>query len=456
MDTEFERTLGPWSAGALVAGSMIGTGIFFLVGDVAARVPGYGGIMAAWIVGAAIASTGALSLAELASTYPRAGGLYIYIRQAFGSAAGFLYIWAKFLIMRPGSFAILAVAFSTFTVDFLGLSSSAEQLVGEPLAIGVIILLTIINIIGVRAGATVQNVLTAIKVLCVLSIVVIGLSYGAGVLEGHRVQVDPTAAPRGSFAVLFLTALIPVMWTFGGWDESPFVAEEVHNPERNLPLSILGGLWLVALLYIAANAAYLSVLSPAEMASTTGRTATVAMQRALGPGARRALALVLMISTFGAANGLALTGARLAYAGGRREPFMRWLGHLHTATRTPVRSLTLQGVLAVAAVVVFEDPMDLLLYTGLAYWAFAGLSTAAVFVMRWKDPERERPFRVWGYPVTPGVFVLASLGMAGAVIKQQPWNAAIAAGICACGAVVYAVQHYIYGVGQGDESDGTA
>lgn len=455
MDTEFQRTLGPWSAGALVAGSMIGTGIFFLVGDVAARVPGYEGVIAAWVAGAAIASTGALSLAELASAYPEAGGLYIYIRRAFGSAAGFLYIWAKFLIMRPGSFAILAVAFATFMIDFLGLGSSAAELMREPIAIGVIVLLTVINIIGVRAGATVQNVLTAIKVLCVLAIIGIGLSYGAGLLEGYTVQVDPTPAPKGSFLVLSLAALIPVMWTFGGWDESPFVAEEVRDPERNLPLSILGGLWLVALLYVAANAAYLAVLSPGEMAATSGKTATVAMQRALGPGASRALALVLMVSTFGAANGLALTGARLAYAGGRREPFMQWLGHLHVATRTPVRSLAVQGVLAVAAVLIFREPMQLLLYTGLAYWAFAALSTAAVFVMRWKDPERERPFRVWGYPVTPAIFILASLGMAAAVIYQHPVNAAVAAGICAAGGIVYLIQHSLYG-GYGPESGGEA
>ncbi|MEF8787987.1 MAG: amino acid permease [Planctomycetota bacterium] len=451
MDTEFQRTLGPWSAGALVAGSMIGTGIFFLVGDVAARVPGYSGIIAAWIVGAAVASTGALSLAELASTYPRAGGIYIYVRRAFGSAAGFLYIWAKFLIMRPGSFAIFAVAFADFTIDFLQLGTSAAELMREPFAIGVIVLLTVINIIGVRAGAAVQNVLTAIKVLCVAAIIGIGLSYGAGLLEGYSVEVESASTPQGSFPVLFLAALIPVMWTFGGWDESPFVAEEVRSPERNLPLSILGGLWLVALLYVAVNAAYLAVLSPGEMAATTGRTATVAMQRALGPGARRALALVLMASTFGAANGLALTGARLAYAGGRREPFMQWLGKLHVATQTPVRSLALQCVLAVGAVLYFSDPMDLLLYTGLAYWVFAALSTGAVFVMRWKDPDRQRPFRVWGYPVTPAVFVLASLAMAGAVIYQRPLNAAIAAGICAAGGIVYATQRILYGAPEEDE-----
>ena len=428
-----------------MAGSMIGTGIFFLVGDVAARVPGYTGVLAAWMVGATIASTGALSLAELASTYPKAGGIYIYIRRSFGSAAGFLYLWAKFLVMRPGSFAMLAVAFANFMTDFLALGDSAANLMREPFAIGVIILLTVINIIGVRTGAAVQNVLTAIKVLCVLAIIGIGLSFGAGLMESHSVEIEPMTSPQGSFPVLFLAALLPVMWTFGGWDESPFVAEEVCNPERNLPLSILGGLWLVALLYIAANAAYLAVLSPAEMAATTGRTATVAMQRALGPGARRGLALVLMISTFGAANGLALTGARLAYAGGRREPFMQWLGNLHVATQTPVRSLALQCVLAVGAVLYFEDPMDLLLYTGMAYWVFAALSTAAVFVMRWKEPERDRPFRVWGYPITPTVFILASLGMTAAVIYQRPVNAAIAAGICALGGIVYATQYVMYG-----------
>jgi len=239
------------------------------------------------------------------------------------------------------------------------------------------------------------------------------------------------------------------MWTFGGWDESPFVAEEVRNPERNLPFSILGGLWTVALLYVMVNAAYLAILSPAEMAGSAGVTASVAMERALGGGARKILSLALMLSTFGAANGYALTGGRIAFATGRDQALFRWFARTHPWTKTPVRSLTLQGALTIAAILAFEDLFQLLLYTSLAYWIFAGLTAAAVIVLRLYDPRRERPFRVWGYPVTPILFAVASLGMATSVVVEDvnkgTYNALVTVGILAAGAGVYAVQAIAFG-----------
>lgn len=435
--TEFRRVLGPWSASALVAGSIIGTGIFLFVSDVAACLPSRTAILIAWGVGAVVASWGALCLAELAAAYPETGGIYVFLRRAYGPLVGFLYSWAKFLIMRPGSFGILVLAFAGFFADFLGLGEEASAWVKKPVAIGVVVVLTAINIIGVRAGAWVQNVLTAVKVFCLLAVIAVGAAFAAGLLPSHPVAIKAAQPQHGWWLWMFGAALIPIMWSFGGWDESPFVAEEVRNPERNLPLSILGGLWTVAILFVAVNAAYLAILTPAEMAGTTGVTATVAMGRALGGWARRALSFALMISAFGAANGLALTGGRIAYAAGRGQALLHWLAHTHPRTKTPVRSLVVQGALAIAAILIFKNLFQLLFYTGLAYWLFAALTAVAVVMLRVREPQRARPFRVWGYPVTPILFVLASLGMAVSVIVTNVYNALATVVILAAGLPVY-------------------
>ena len=439
-DREFRRVLGPWSTSALIAGSMIGTGIFFFVSEVAVRLPSRAAILAAWMVGAAVASCGALCLAELAAAYPQTGGIYVFLRRAYGPLVGFLYSWAKFLIMRVGTFAIFSVAFARFCADFFGLGAGTPRWIEKAVAIGVIVVLSAVNIVGVRTGAMVQNVLTAVKVLCLVAIVGVGAAFAMGLLESHPIAIEPAERPSGPFLLLFGAALIPIMWTLGGWDESPFVAEEVRNPERNLPLSILGGLWIVALLFVMVNAAYLAILSPSEMAGSAGVTATAAMERALGGGTRKILSLALMISTFGAANGCALTGGRIAYATGRDQAFFHWFARTHPRTKTPARSLAVQGALATVAILSLEDPFRLLLYTGLAYWIFAGLTAAAVVVLRRREPRRERPFRVWGYPAIPILFVAASLGMTVSVVVTDIRNAFVTIGILAVGAGGYALQ----------------
>jgi APA family basic amino acid/polyamine antiporter len=442
-EIHFRRTLGPWSASALVAGSMIGTGIFYFVSPVAERVPDRGGILAVWVVGAGIASCGALCVAELAATYPQTGGVYVYLRRAFGAPIAFLYAWAKFLIMRVGSLAIPALAFADFTTTLFGLPESAQDTTRRPIALGVIVAVTAINAAGVRAGSWVQNVCTAAKVLALGAVAGIGAAVALGALvplETPPVALPPAVSTNGQAWVLVAAALLPVMWTFGGWDESPFVADEIREPERNLPLSVLGGLWGVALLFVLVNAAYLAILSPAELAASSGQTAALAMERAVGPAARVPLLVALMISVLGAANGLALTGGRIAYAVGRDHATFRWLGHLHPRTRTPVRGLVLQAGLASIAITVMAHPIDLLLYTGVAYWLFCALTASALLVLRRTDRARPRPFRVWGYPATPLAFVVASLALALAATVENPRNLVATVIILAIGALVYGVE----------------
>lgn len=441
---EFRRVLGPWSAGALIAGSMIGTGIFIFVSSMAEHLPSRAAILAVWVIGAFIASCGALCLAELAAAYPKTGGIYIFLRLAYGPAAGFLYSWAKFLIMRPGTLAILALAFAKYSIDFLSLDAESYPWMKKALAIGAVVLLTVINTIGVRAGGGVQTVLTLIKVLCLVGIIGIGAAFGLGLLEAHPVEAASAGQKDGNILWLFGAALISVMWTLGGWDESPFVAEEIRDPERNLPLSILCGLGVVAVLYVMVNAAYLAILTPGELAGSGELTAQLAMERTLGSGARKLVSLAIMICTFGAANGFAMTGGRIAYAAGKDQALFRWFGHVNRQTKTPVRALIVQAGLVTVTILVFDMPFQLLLYTGLAYWAFSAMTTAAVFVLRKRDPQRERPFRVWGYPVVPILFIVASLGMAVSVVVKDTPNALITLGIMAVGGVIYVIQRVVF------------
>jgi len=436
------RTIGPWSAGAIVAGSMIGTGIFFFVAPVAAKLGSAPAILAAWAAGAVLASCGALCLSELAAAYPRTGGVYEYLSLAFGPGTGFVYTWVKFFVMRVASLAIATLAFAIFCCEFLGLSPTLSADLRQPLAIAAVLLITVINHSGVRHGAFTQNVLTAIKIAGLLAIIAVGVGYAAGALEPRPVEFSATAVPvpTGLTLLSFCIALVPVMWTLGGWDESPFVAGEVRDAPRALPISIMGGLWTVALLFILVNAAYLAILSPSEFAASGEHTATLAMERALGPSSRRALALLLMISTLGLANGLGLTGARLLYATGSRERLFRWATTLSPGSGVPARALWAQATLTVLAIVIMSDPYRLLLFTGVPYWVFAGMTGLAVVVLRIRDPLTTRPFTCPAYPGTPALFTAASVAMIVAVAVEAPRDAMAGVAIMATGVVVYLVQ----------------
>lgn len=444
---QFRRVMGPWTAGALIAGTMIGTGIFIFVADVAGLLHGQelwglsskALILGVWIVGALLASCGALCLAELASTYPETGGVYVFLRRAYGKPIAFLYSWAESLIMWPGSLAIMALGFARFTKSLLGGTEWAPW-VEIVIAMSVVVILSGVNIAGAKAGGRVQNIFTLAKILCLGGIIVVGGAYAAGLFETHPIDIQPAALPEGAIWGLIGAALVAVMWTYGGWDISPFVAEEVRNPTKNLPRSILGGLWIVALLFVLVNAAYLFILTPAELGNSTGRAATLAMERAMGPGAQKALSLALMISTFGAINGLLMVGGRLTFAAGRDHALFRWFGHTDPELKTPVRGLMLQAVITNLAILIFKNPFVLLLYTGLAYWLFAALMALSVIVLRMRDGKRKRPFRVWLYPVLPIIFIAAAAWMAWSVIQGSPQNAAATGWILGIGILVYILQ----------------
>jgi APA family basic amino acid/polyamine antiporter len=415
---EFIRTLGPFSASALIVGSIIGTGIFFYVSDVGNLLRNPPLILSAWAIGGIIALVGSFCLSELAATYPETGGTYIYFRKAFGPFIAFEYAWAKFFIMRVGSLSIQTLAFAQFAAEFFSVEVHKIQ---KPVAIGALAFICGINILGVRWGSFTQNVLTALKILSLILLILTGIAVSIGLLNNSNPEpvITITEPSTRSVYILYGLALIAIMWTFGGWDESPFVAEEIIRPERNIPISLIGGLLTCIILYVLTNAAYLTVLGPDQFASSGGRTATLFLEQAVGIWAKRILSIILMISTFGAANGFVLTSGRIIYATGRDNKIFHWFAKTHHLTKTPVRGLIAQFILGSTAIMIMDNPFKLVIFTGFAYWAFSSLVPVALVILRRKDPQRPRPFRALLYPVSPVLFFLASLIMMGAVIKND-------------------------------------
>jgi APA family basic amino acid/polyamine antiporter len=302
-----------------------------------------------------------------------------------------------------------------------------------------------LNARGVRAGGRAQIVLTACKLASLAIVLGVGAGYAGGglgssaPLASGAVHAGVLATPWGS--VLHLgAALIPVMWTFGGWDEATFVAEEVHEPQTNVPRAVLAGVLSVGVLYVLTNAAYLAVLGPGGLTASGTRTASVFLERTLGPGAQRVLDLALMLSVLGTLNAVTLSGARIGFAAARDNPALAWFARLHPRWGTPVRTLALESALAATAAIALADPFALLLYSAVAYWAFAGLMAASVIVLRRKAPDRPRPFRTPVYPLPSAVFALAAAAMVAAAARERPANAAITCGLLALGAAVFALQ----------------
>lgn len=418
---EFLRTLGPYSASMIIVGTITGTGIFIFVSNVGSLLVKPSLILIAWATGGLIALSGSFCLAELAAAYPKTGGIYIFLRNAFGTFVAFEYGWANLLIMRVGSYSIQALAFAQFTCDFFSWNAQKVQ---KPLAIGAIGLICGINMLGIKWGSIVQNILTSVKIISLLLIVCVGVAVSIGLLQNHSTEVagNIIAMPDQSILVLFGLALVAIMWSFGGWEETTFIAEEIKNPEKNLPLSLIGGLMVCVILYLLINSAYLLILSPGEFANSEGYTAALALEHVFGAWGRRLISLLLMVSTFVAVNALILTSARIAYATGCDNAFFHWFAKNNSYTKTPVRGLFIQFILGGVAIIILNNPYKLLMFTAFAYWLFSALIPISLYRLRQTEPHVNRPFLTWLYPISPFLFLLASVLMMIAVIHNDILN----------------------------------
>jgi APA family basic amino acid/polyamine antiporter len=418
-DDGLVKGLGLVSSTTLVMGSMIGSGVFIVAADIGRQVQSPGLLMMTWFVTAALTLIAALSYGELAAAMPHAGGQYVYLREAFGPLYGFLYGWTLFMVIQTGTIAAVAVAFAKYTGVFVPWISAQNYLVGsgriglttqQLLAIAMIVFLTWSNTRGIRTGAAVQNVFTFAKVAALLGLVGFGFLLGR---NSEAVASNFTGFWRNSgwnFDTVRLVgvAMVGALFSSDAWNNVTFTAGEVRNPRRNLPLSLAVGVLVVSALYIASNFVYLNVLTlPDIQHAAEDRVATAAAAKMFGPIAVQLMAAAIMISTFGCANGLILSGARVYYAMAKDMLFFRKAGELDPVHHAPVFSLGVQCIWAVL-LTLSGSYSDLLDYVIFAVLLFYILTIVGLFVLRRTQPQMDRPYRALGYPVLPAVYVVAA------------------------------------------------
>jgi basic amino acid/polyamine antiporter, APA family len=427
---QLPRVLGLREIIAIAVGGTIGSGIFIVPRDVALQVQSPVLMFIVWIVGGVLCFFGALALSELGAMYPHAGGIYVYIREAFGDLIAFLYGWALFLIMDSGSIAALAVAFSTkYLPYFFPLTLVQSKLV----SVALIAVLAGVNYIGVRWGAILQNILTVIKITAIIIIAVVVFI----VAQGDFVHYTAPASPPFSFNLVgkFGIALVACLWAYKGWESTTFSAGEMKNPERNLPLGLLIGTVLLIFLYLLANTAYLYVF-PAEYIAHSNRIAADTMNTVAGPIGASFIALLILFSITGAANGDILTGPRVYFAMARDGLFFKKIAEVHPRFLTPHVSIIV--ISAWSALLSISGSFEqLFTYVVFGIWIFMGMAVAAVLMLRRKNPDAVRPYRTWGYPYSCILFILAAAFIAINNIIQAFWNSMAGLVIIALGLPAY-------------------
>lgn len=425
-DLGLVRGLGLLAAAAIVIGDVIGTGVFLKARVMTCNVGTPGLVVTVWVVAGFLCLAGALTYAELSAMMPRAGGEYVFIRRAYGSLTGFLYGWTRFFVASTGGIAGLAAGFAIFINVLAGGALQAQELTlnlfgyqaavtGQSvIAILAIVVVTILNCTTVAVGGRIAFTLTVFKIALVLAIGMgamlladgtwthFAMSSQGGACEGVA------AAARGG-AAGFGAAMLGALWAYNGWNEVTYVAEEVKDPQRNLPLALIGGLGVIATLYIFVNTAYFFVLTPTEIANIpeSSAVATEVIARVVGGGAATAMAGVLAMSIFGALQIAALVCARIPYAMARDGMFFSGLARVSPRTQVPVRALLVQGAWSV--ILVLSGSFDVLTdYAVFSVLIFVALGTASVFILRRQVPAAERPYRMWGYPLVPIAFLLVT------------------------------------------------
>lgn len=409
MTDKLPRRLGLVSATAVLVGATIGSGIFRVPSSVAGEVGTVGAVALLWVVGALVALFGALTLAELAALFPRSGGIYVYLREAYGPVPAFLFGWTELLVIRPSALGALAIIFASYTGNFIPLGVTGER----ALAAFAIIVLALTNVRSVDWGALIANITTAGKVLALAGVALIAFLFGdvsMGAL-GQTIEWSPTT--WGGFGL----ALISVLWAYDGWADLTFMAGEVKDPERTMPRALLIGTAIVVVLYLIVNAAYLWVLPLDVMAGSelVARDAATVIFGAVGAGVISAL---VMLSTFGALNSSTMTGPRILYAMADEGLFFKPIAHVHPKYRTPDGAILLCATLGVAYVSVrsFGELADAFI---IGIWPFYALAVGAVFILRKRRPELPRPYRTAGYPIVPLVFLIASVLMLGNSLVRE-------------------------------------
>jgi APA family basic amino acid/polyamine antiporter len=412
--TSLERRLGPWDAAAIIVANVIGGGILFTPPQVAAAVPHPWMFLGVWVFGGLLAFAGAMAYAELAALRPQAGGEYVYLRAAYGPLAAFLTGWTSFVAGFAGAIAASAVFFVVYLDRFIpGVADSTPFFVlplplvplsfsrHTIIATAAVWLFAFVHIRGVGPGRIVSNILATLKVTAFLVFIALGFSMGAGSGANLQQAAGPVAATG------WLFALIPVMFTYSGWNAAAYMAEEIRNPGRNVPLALGVGTIAVIAVYLLINTLYLYVMPVGELAAVRGSVLDVVADKLLGVQAGNIMGIVSIISLAAGINAWTFAGPRVYYAMARDGVFFQSAARVHPRFKTPVSSIVAQALFA--TLLVLTGSRDkLATYVGFAIVLFAGIAVAAVFVLRAREPEAPRPFKALGYPIAPAIFTIAS------------------------------------------------
>lgn len=440
---ELVRGLGVWDGVLLTVGSVIGTGIFLVSSDIAKVLPHGGMLLLVWLAGGLLSLAGALTYAELGAMFPRAGGIYLFLKEAYGPLPGFLYGWSCFLVMMSGGIAAIAVGFGEYLGAFFPYSSTANVLATQTIGswtwnltgvqvvgAAAILVLTAVNHFGLKQGAAVQNVMTVIKMGAIVGVALLGYLVPAKSVLGLTAPL-----PASGLLAAFGVAMIAALWTYDGWYGLTFSAGEMKNPGRSLPLGLIGGTAIITGLYMLINFVYLRAMPVGQM-SGESRIGEAAAAILLGPAAGQWLAAAVVISTFGCLAATILYSSRIYHPMAEDGLFFRSLARIDPVSHVPARSLWAQSLWAVL-LTLSGSYSQLYTYAVLVTVLFHVLAGAAVFVLRRRRPDALRPYRVWGYPWVPIAFLGAMAVLLVNTVAERPVESLLGLGLVALGLPAY-------------------
>jgi basic amino acid/polyamine antiporter, APA family len=455
-DAQLVRGIGLWGATLLCIGSVIGSGIFLTTGGMVAELPSTTLVLAAWVAGGLLAMAGGLTYAEMGSMYPRSGGLYVFLSEAYGPVWGFLFGWACLLVILTGSVATVAIGFAEyFSYFFPSLGTDRVLLTmampwgpfaisaGQLVAASSIVVITAINWVGVNSGNAVNGILTVVKVGLLVLVPLLALAYLR--VEPEFLPVVPldAARPLASFGVI----MIAVMWTYEGWYYVAFAAGEIKDAAKNVPLALMYGTLALTAIYVAVNLGYVYTLSLDEMRGVT-RIAEKAVTVLVGPVGAAIVAGSVVISTFGCNVAAVISSSRTCFAMAADRRFFKAAARVHPVYRTPhVAILITSGWSAFLTLTGGYE--TLFTYVTFASVLFGTLGGAAIFVLRAKRPDLHRPYRAWGYPVVPALYVLGSLALVGNTLVERPGASIAGLGLVALGLPFYYYWQHAAGAARG-------
>jgi APA family basic amino acid/polyamine antiporter len=423
------RSLTTFDLAMIAIGSTIGSGIFLTPSLVAGHLPSLPLFLTVWVLGGVVALCGALSFAELGGMMPRAGGMYAYLTETYGPLTGFLFGWAYFLVVNTGGIAALSIAFATYLGFFIPLEGWTLQAT----AIGGLAIVTALNITGVRTGGMFADLFTILKLAGIAALIVIGLGWGSRGTSIARAAGNGAVSVTGS---ALAAAMVGVLWSYGGWQHASFATAEARRPARSIPIAMVVGAAVVTLVYILANVAYLSLL-PLDAIAASPRLAADAVSTVLGAPGGALISLAIFISTFGSVGIYTLTAPRIYFAMAQDGLFFKRVAAVHPRYRTPAGAILIQSAWAAILILFWQTFDRLISYVVFTDWIFFGLTGAAVLVLRKTRPAAERPYRTFGYPITPLIFVGISIWFVFNTLIDEPAQAWAGLGFLAAGIPVY-------------------